>query len=137
MRIGQVIGKVVTSRLHPSLVGAQFKIVLPLTFDDLANPDPVEHAERSAQELTGLDAAAQTDAAVNRLLNPKIHKKFGGELVVYDSCSASIGEWLAFSEGAEAAAAFSVEKKAPVDAYAAAIIDTVTIDPEAVATLKK
>ena len=32
MRIGRVVGKVVLSGQHPSLVGGQFKIVVPLTF---------------------------------------------------------------------------------------------------------
>lgn len=129
MRIGQVIGKVVLSRVHPSLTGAQFKIVLPLRFDDLATPDP-------AEEATALTGETSASDAVNRLLNPDLPSKWGNDLVVYDNCSAAIGEWLAFSEGAEAAAAFGPDKKAPVDAFAGAILDTVAIDPNVVAELR-
>ena len=129
MRIGQVIGKVVLNRVHPSLIGAQFKVVLPLRFDDLATPDPTEAA-------TDENSDATPDAAVNRLLNSEMPRKWGNDLVVYDSCSAAIGEWLAFSEGAEAAAAFGPDKKAPVDAFAGAIIDSVAIDPNVVAELR-
>lgn len=123
MRIGQVVGKVVLNRVHPSLTGAQFKIVLPLTFKDLASQSR--------------DDALEASDAVDRLANPEYPRKWGNELVVYDSCSAAVGEWLAFSEGAEAAAAFGADKKAPVDAFAGAIIDTVTIDAAAVRELAR
>jgi len=49
------------------------------------------------------------------------------ELVVYDVLSAGIGEWIAFSEGAEAAMPFYPDLK-PVDAYNAAIIDELTLE---------
>lgn len=136
MRIGHVVGKVVLSRVHPSLVGAQFKIVLPLTFSDLADPDPVEAAKLSgeAERAQGLNAEERMDAAINRLANPDFPHKWGNELVVFDDCSASIGEWLAFSEGAEAAAAFGKSQR-PVDAFGAAIIDNVVVDAQVVAAL--
>ena len=35
MRIGKVIGTVTLSRRHPSLAGAQYRMVVPLTLDDL------------------------------------------------------------------------------------------------------
>lgn len=37
MRIGDVIGTVTLNRVHPSLVGASFKIVTPLSWDNLAD----------------------------------------------------------------------------------------------------
>ena len=137
MRIGQVIGKVVLSRVHPSLVGAQFKIVAPLTFSDLAEPDPLTSAQAidEAERAQGLDGDSRIRAASNRLMNESIPQLRGNDLVVYDDCSAAIGEWLAFSEGAEAAAAFGPEHPHPVDAFGAAIIDNVEIDAEAVAKL--
>jgi microcompartment protein CcmK/EutM len=46
----------------------------------------------------------------------------GEDLVVFDPLGAGLGDRLAFSEGAEAAAPFYPGKK-PVDAYAAVIID--------------
>ena len=137
MRIGQVIGKVVLNRVHPSMIGAQFKIVAPLTFNDLAEPDPLESAQSVGDDETarGLDHAAQVDAATNRLANQAIPRHRGNEIVVYDDCSAAIGEWLAFSEGAEAAAAFGAENPHPVDAFGGAIIDNVEIDAQVVAEL--
>ena len=32
MRVAQVVGKVVLSRVHPLLIGSQFKIVVPFAF---------------------------------------------------------------------------------------------------------
>ena len=137
MRIGQVIGKVVLNRVHPSMVGAQFKIIAPLTFDDLAEPDPLESARKIGDDENerGLDRAARASSARNRLANQAIPRTRGNEIVVYDDCSAAIGEWLAFSEGAEAAAAFGVENPHPVDAFGGAIIDNVEIDAQVVADL--
>lgn len=48
------------------------------------------------------------------------------ELVVYDDLGAGVGHRIAFSEGAEAAQPFRPEVK-PVDAYCAAILDTINI----------
>lgn len=139
MRIGEVIGKVVLNRVHESLIGAQFKIVLPLTFDDISTPAPVDAARELGEKEKDKDAQERVDAAANRLLNPNFPRKWGNELVVFDNCSASIGEWMAFSEGAEAAAAFGKSQR-PVDAYGAAIVDTLTIDAptvDALVALKK
>ncbi|MBQ9874094.1 MAG: EutN/CcmL family microcompartment protein [Thermoguttaceae bacterium] len=134
MRIGQVVGKVVLSRAHESLVGAQFKIVLPLTFNDLAEPDPVESARELVEREGELSRASRVESAIERIMNPSFPRKLGNELVVYDDCSAAEGEWLAFSEGAEAAAAFGNQRR-PVDAFGGAIIDAVTIDASTVKAL--
>lgn len=48
------------------------------------------------------------------------------EIVAWDENGAGIGSLVAISEGAEAAQPFRPELK-PVDAYAAAILDEVTI----------
>lgn len=45
-------------------------------------------------------------------------------LVVFDELGAGVGQLIAVSEGAEAAAPFYPEKM-PIDAYAAAILDVV------------
>jgi ethanolamine utilization protein EutN len=47
----------------------------------------------------------------------------GEELVVYDDLGASRGQLIALSESAEASAPFHPNQK-PVDAYCAAILDT-------------
>lgn len=49
------------------------------------------------------------------------------EIVVWDVNGAGIGSLVAVSEGAEAAQPFRPEQK-PVDAYAAAILDSVELD---------
>jgi ethanolamine utilization protein EutN len=50
----------------------------------------------------------------------------GDDLVIYDDLGASPGGRIAFSESGEAAAPFYPEKK-PIDAYCAALLDTLTI----------
>lgn len=134
MRIGQVIGKVVLSRVHPSLVGAQFKIVLPITFNDLVEPDPVEEARKVCEQEKNLKPDECVAAAINRLVNSDIPRKWGSEVVVYDDCCVAVDEWVAFSEGAEAAASFG-GGSCPVDAFAGAILDTVVIDAPTVDAL--
>lgn len=57
-------------------------------------------------------------------------------VVVWDNLGAGIGSRIALSDGGEAAQPFRPELK-PVDAYNAAIIDSVDLDPNVVATLKK
>jgi ethanolamine utilization protein EutN len=97
MRMGEVIGNVTLSRVHPALQGTQWKLVLPMSLDDIST-------RRGGS---------------------------GESLVVYDALSAGEGEWIAISEGREAAMPFHPDRK-PVDAYNAAILDTIEIDHEAV-----
>jgi ethanolamine utilization protein EutN len=92
MRIGEVIGTVTLNRWHPSLAGARFKLVVPLSLADLSG-----QGGRPAEELT-----------------------------LYDELGAGVGCRVAFSEGREAAQPFHPDVK-PVDAYCAAILDTVNI----------
>ncbi len=49
------------------------------------------------------------------------------ELVAYDQLGAGLGEWIAFSEGAEAAMPF-YPNPIPIDAYVAAILDSVVLE---------
>ncbi len=94
MRIGEVVGMVTLNRWHPSLQGAAFKIVVPLSLEDLlaGRPGPCE------------------------------------EVVVYDELAAGLGNWIAISEGREAAQPFHPDVK-PIDAYNAAILDRVDVEP--------
>lgn len=117
MRIGKVIGVVTPGRIHPSLSGGQLKMVAPFTFEDLTS----ETAEEAAEDG---DYSGQ---AARLLLATKNPKPAGTEVVVYDELSAGLGEWVAFSEGAEAAMPFYPTMK-PIDAYAAAILDQLEID---------
>ncbi len=93
MRIGEVIGTVTLNSSHPSLTGACFKLVVPLSWDN----------------LTG-----DSDASM-------------GEIAVFDELGAGIGSRIALSEGREAAMPFYPEVK-PIDAYNAAILDTLDVD---------
>jgi ethanolamine utilization protein EutN len=89
MRIADVLGTVTLNRVHPSITGAAFKLVMPLSWDHLAGQmdEPLE------------------------------------EIVVYDELGAGIGCRIALSEGREAAMPFHPDVK-PIDAYNAAILDT-------------
>ena len=94
MRIADVVGMITLNSVHPSLVGASFKLVVPLSWDDLA----------------GRDSEPQE------------------EIAVLDELGAGIGSRIAMSEGREAAMPFHPEIK-PVDAYNAAILDSLEYDP--------
>ena len=93
MRIAEVIGKVTLSAWHPSLKGATWLVIVPLSRDGLRQ-----------------DTAGR-----------------GEPFVMYDELGANVGSLVAVSEGAEAAAPFYPDQK-PIDAYNAALLDTVTID---------
>jgi ethanolamine utilization protein EutN len=94
MRIADVVGTVTLNVVHPSLVGASFKLVSPLSWDDLAG--------RSGTPLE--------------------------DIVVMDQLGAGVGCRVALSEGREAAMPFHPEVK-PIDAYNAAILDSLEYDP--------
>lgn len=51
----------------------------------------------------------------------------GEDQVIMDQLGVGLGQRIGFSEGAEAAAPFSPEKK-PVDAYCSLILDRVVVD---------
>ncbi|MFH1266152.1 MAG: EutN/CcmL family microcompartment protein [Planctomycetota bacterium] len=80
---------------------------------------------RSHPSLTGARLKLVVPLGLADLLSP------GGEpaedLVVYDDLGAGLGSRIAFSEGAEAAQPFYPEMK-PVDAYDAAILDTLSVE---------
>ena len=113
MRVGKVIGTVTPGKIHPLLTTGQLKIVVPFSFDELTAPD---------------DQPATVEEA-RRMLMERQPKNAGREIVVYDELSVGIGEWIAFSEGAEAAMPFYPDLR-PIDVYAGAIIDTMEISEE-------
>ena len=92
MRIAQVIGKVTLHRVHPSLKGSAWKVVVPL----------------SRAGIEGDEAGR------------------GEPIIAYDSLGAGNGHMIALSESAEAAAPFHPEQK-PIDAYNAAILDSINL----------
>jgi ethanolamine utilization protein EutN len=113
MRIAEVIGCVTLSRWHPSLAGGRFPLAVPLTLDELS---------------------ASSTASWER------QRPEGEELVVYDQLGAGVGSRIAMSEGGEAAQPFYPGGEAaqpfypdmkPIDAYNAAILDTIHMQVKA------
>lgn len=98
MRIAEIIGRCTLSVCHPSLRGAKWVIGVPLTQEGIQNAA----------------SGKSKDAGRNEAF------------VIYDDLGAGIGDLIAVSEGAEAAAPFAPNLK-PTDAYAAAILDRVVI----------
>ena len=103
MRIALVIGNVTLSQWHPSLTGAAWRICTPL--------------DRAALERAGLERAALEHGGGSSGEEP---------FVTLDELGAGLGSLIAVSEGAEASAPFHPEVK-PIDAYNAAILDTIDV----------
>ena len=101
MRIGRVVGRVTLNRAYDTLVGGRFLIV------------EVQDRFALARDV------AQPPPAVSIRANER--------LVVYDHLGAGYGELIAFSESREAAMPFYPEKRVPIDAYNAAILDAAVI----------
>jgi microcompartment protein CcmK/EutM len=57
-------------------------------------------------------------------------RKSSESLVVYDEWGAAEGDLIAFTESREAAMPFYPEKRVPLDAYNAAILDAVVIESQ-------
>ena len=55
-------------------------------------------------------------------------RKSRESLVVYDQMGARDGDLIAFTESREAAMPFYPEKRVPIDAYNAAILDRVSVE---------
>jgi len=102
LRIGRVIGNLVAHRKLDELHGARFLIVDILDAAALRALPKVQHREKPMPET----------------------------LVVYDQLGAGEGELIAVSEGREATAPFYPDN-VPVDAYCAAILDTISMRPTA------
>lgn len=58
----------------------------------------------------------------------------GDSLVLWDDLNAGVGSMVCFSEGGEAVQPFKPEVK-PVDAYLAAILDDINLDPNVLSQL--
>lgn len=53
MRIGEVIGNVTLSRVHPALAGAAFRVTIPLTREDLSSDQPPRGEELVVYDSLG------------------------------------------------------------------------------------
>ena len=92
MRIGEVIGRVTMSQMHPLARSGTWLVVVPLTTSGIGGDQ----------------------------------KGRGEALVVFDALGAGMGAMIAISEGTEAAAPFWPKQK-PIDAYNAAILDSIEL----------
>lgn len=90
-------------------------------------------------EVIGRVTLSKWDPAMNgaswKLAVPLLHAGLSGDqagrmepLVVYDELGSGVGELLAVTESAEASAPFHPQTK-PIDAYNAAILDAVSVEP--------
>jgi len=53
MRIGKILGTVTLSRRHPSLEGASFRLVRPLTWEEACESDDRRHDEQVVMDELG------------------------------------------------------------------------------------
>lgn len=100
MRIGRVIGTVTLNRRLDSLATGRLLVVEAL------DAHAVEQLPAAARRATPMPES----------------------VVVFDELGAGLGELIAFSEGREAAVPF-YPRRVPLDAYCAAILDTVQLTP--------
>lgn len=100
MRIARVIGTVTMSRKLPELKSGRFVICDVL----------------DANALAGLKEKQSRSSSMPE------------SLVVFDELGAGIGQLIGVSEGREATMPFHPDR-VPVDAYSAAILDTIELTP--------
>ena len=93
MRIGKVVGRIVMTQLHETLVGGRFLLV-------------------EVQDRFALNGQP---------------RKSTESLVVYDHFGATDGDLIAFTESREATMPFYPEKRVPLDAFNAAILDRLDV----------
>lgn len=105
MRIGRVMGNLTMSAKLKELKPGKYLLVEVL----------------DAHSLAGLDERAPRE------------KPMPEALVVFDDLGAGFGQLIAISEGAEATQPFRPHKM-PIDAYAAAIIDSIQMTVPALGT---
>lgn len=99
MRIARVLGKLTLSQKDPNLVPGSLLICEAVDIDALKTP--TKYVPRKTP--------------------------MADSLVVFDRLGATDGDLIALSEGREAAAPFG-RQKVPLDAYSAAILETISID---------
>ena len=78
------------------------------------------------ESLRGATWLVAVPMSRSALENPASGSGRGEPVVVYDELGANRGAWVAVAEGAEGSAAFHPDQK-PVDAYNAAILDSIDI----------
>ncbi len=104
MKLAKIIGNVTLSKAHPTMVGAVFKLAVPLREEDL-------------EKIKNLP--------LNE--NPGNSDITSEEFVVYDPLGTAEGQFVGIGEGREAVNPFYPDYK-PVDAYCALILDNIYLE---------
>ena len=86
MRIAKIIGKVVLSRSHPSFDGANLKLAVPYTFDNLAETSDEESDTVVVWDQLGTNAGTLIGMAEG----PEAAQPFRPDLKPVDAYAASI-----------------------------------------------
>ena len=92
MRIGRVIGTVTLNRRHPSLAGARFKFVQPLSWDNLLGRSDESMGEIVVFDELGAGVGSQIGMSEGR----EAAMPFYPEVKPIDAYSAAILETLEF-----------------------------------------
>lgn len=133
MRIAEVIGHVTLSKHHPSVEGARWLIAVPLSLADLTSrpraQDILSQSRRAEDVSPPVRRAEDVSPPVRRVedASPPVPRPLTEDLVVYDELGAGLGSLIGISEGTEASMPFRPAKK-PVDAYAACILDNISVE---------
>lgn len=116
MKLARVVGKLSLVSPHETIAGRRWVVAQPIRLAGLT---------KAAQGLAGLREAAKGNESAN---------SDEEELIVVDELGATVGSLIAYTDGREAAAPFEPERK-PIDAYAACLIDSLSIDSAEVESL--
>lgn len=116
MRLGTVIGRVTLTKQEPAYEGGRLLLVQPLSREQYA----------AFSTARGADAASGAPAGTRPVAVPLAK---GNSLVVFDHLGAHEGCIVGYTEGTEASQPF--EGDAPVDAYAACIVQHIDFHPPA------
>ena len=90
MRIGDVIGTVTLNRAHPSLLGASFKLVTPLSWDNLADRWDERLEEIAVFDELGAGVGSRIAISEGREAAIPFHP----EIKPIDAYDAAILDWL-------------------------------------------
>ena len=90
MRIGDVIGTVTLNRAHPSLLGACFKLVTPLSWDNLADRWDERLEEIAVFDELGAGVGSRVAISEGR----EAAMPFYPEIKPIDAYNAAILDWL-------------------------------------------
>lgn len=86
MRIAKIIGNVTLSRCHPSFQGARLRLAIPLTEEELLDPDNTTSEELVLWDQLG----AGTGSLVGLAEGPEASQPFRPEIKPVDAYAAAL-----------------------------------------------